>query len=61
MMANRQEFWNGPPARLPDAFCMSKQKGQRTITAVCEVWTHPVGWELRLILGGHRTQMTSVR
>ena len=39
---------------------MSKQKGERTIAAVCEVWTHPSGWELRLIIGGHRMQMTSV-
>ena len=52
MVAHRpSEFWNGPQARLPDAFWMSKQKGERTIAAVCEVWTHPSGWELRLIIG----------
>ena len=44
--------WNGLQARLPDAFWMSKQKGEHTIAAVCEVWTHPSGWELRLIIGG---------
>ena len=60
-MAHRpSEFSNGPPERLPAAFWMSKQKGGHTIAAVCEVWTHPSGWELRLIIGGHRMQMTSV-
>ena len=53
MVAHRpSEFWNGLQARLPDAFWMSKQKGEHTIAAVCEVWTHPSGWELRLIIGG---------
>jgi hypothetical protein len=61
MMAHRpKEFSNGPPKRLPDAFWMVKQKGERTIAAVCEVWTHRFGWELRLIIGGHQMQMTSV-
>ena len=61
MVAHRpSEFWSGPQARLPDAFWMSKQKGEHPIDAVCEVWTHSFGWELRLIIGGHRMQMTSV-
>ena len=61
MMAHRPSgFSNGPRERLPDAFRMMKQKSERTIAAVCEVWTHPSGWELRLIIGGHRMQMTSV-
>jgi hypothetical protein len=30
------------------------------LAAVYEVWTHPIGSELRLIIGGHRMQMTSV-
>ena len=59
-MRKKRAGWNGPSERLPDAFWMSKQKGERTIAAVCEVWTHPFGWELRLIIGGPRMQMTSV-
>jgi hypothetical protein len=30
------------------------------LSAVCEVWTHPLGWELRLMIDGHGMQMTSV-
>ncbi len=60
MQTGKREFWNGPPERLPDRFRMTKLKGDHIFTAVCEVWTHPSGWELRLIIGGHRMQMTSV-
>jgi hypothetical protein len=28
--------------------------------AVCELWTHPYGWELRLQINGHGLQMSSV-
>ena len=60
MPHSQREIWNGPPERLPDAFRLTKPKGDRVLSAVCEVWTHPSGWELRLIIGGHRMQMTSV-
>src|SRR5688572_16282037 len=36
----QREFWNGPPERLREAFRMTKQKGDRTFAAVCEVWSH---------------------
>jgi hypothetical protein len=49
----QREFWNGPPERLPDAFRMTKQKGDRVLSAVCETWSHPFGWELRLEIDGH--------
>jgi len=55
-----RQFWNGPPERLPDAFLVTKPRGDRVLSAVCEVWTHPLGWELRLIIGGHGMHMTSV-
>jgi hypothetical protein len=45
---SRREFWNGDPERLPDGFTVTKTKGDHVLTAVCEVWTHPLGWELRL-------------
>jgi hypothetical protein len=60
MQTRQREFWNGPAERLPDGFRMMKPKGDHIFTAVCEVWTHPIGWELRLIIGGHRMQMASV-
>jgi hypothetical protein len=39
---------------------MTKPKGDHTLTAACEVWTNPFGWELRLMIDGHGMQMTSV-
>jgi hypothetical protein len=33
--------WRGDPERLPDAFRVSKVKGDRIPSAVCETWTHP--------------------
>jgi hypothetical protein len=56
----QREFWNGPPERLPDPFRMTKQKGDRALSAVCETWSHPFGWELRLEIDGHGLQMSSV-
>jgi hypothetical protein len=35
-----------------DAFRVTRTSGERTSTAVCQVWTHPAGWELRLSLEG---------
>ena len=45
---------------LSDAFRVTKQKGERTATAVCEVWSHPFGWELRLEVDGRGLQMSSI-
>jgi hypothetical protein len=39
---------------------MTKQKGEGSASGVCEVWSHPFGWELRLIIDGHGLQMSSV-
>ena len=43
---------NTMPERLPDAFNLVKEWGARTLTATCETWTHPLGWELRLLIDG---------
>ncbi len=56
----QRSIWNGPPERLSDAFRLMKQKGERTAAAVCEVWSHPFGWELRLEVDGRGLQMSSV-
>jgi hypothetical protein len=37
---------------------MQKTKGDRVLTAECELWSHEFGWELRLIIDGHGMQMT---
>jgi hypothetical protein len=33
---------------------------RRPLTSVCETWTHPLGWELQLLIDGHALQMSSV-
>jgi hypothetical protein len=53
-------IWNGPPERLSDAFRLTKQKSDSTLSAVCEVWSHEFGWELRLMIDGHGLQKSSV-
>jgi hypothetical protein len=52
--------WNSDPERLPDGFTVTKTKADQILKAVCEVWTHPFGWELRLMIDGHGLQMSSV-
>ena len=56
----QRPYWNGAPERLRDAFRMTKQKSDRTFAAVCEVWSHQFGWELKLMIDGRGLQMSSV-
>jgi hypothetical protein len=56
----QRDTWNGSPEHLSDAFRMTKPKGEAVSTAVCEVWSHPFGCELRLTVDGHGLMMTSV-
>ena len=46
---------------LTDGFTMTKPEGIQTHVAVCEVWTHPDGWELRLTTNGQILIATVVR
>ena len=52
MLASNDRFRNGLPERLPDGFTLTKTNGDPSHYAVCEVWTHPAGWELRLTING---------
>jgi hypothetical protein len=53
--------WHGTPERLPDGFTLTKTKGATSLTGVCEVWTHKLGWEMRLMIGdGHGMLVSSV-
>jgi hypothetical protein len=38
---------------------LTKSEGDETLAAVCEVWSHEFGWELRLMIDGHGLQMSS--
>ena len=48
----QREHWNGQPPYLGDLFRVSKTRGEKTLTALCKLWTHALGWELRLEISG---------
>jgi len=53
MNVPKPEFWNNAdPERLPDAWRLTKVKGEQTFTAVCQVWAVELGWDLRLFIDG---------
>ena len=56
----QRPFWNNAPERLPDAWTLTKPNGARTLTATCELWTHLLGWEIRLLIDGRGLQMSGV-
>jgi hypothetical protein len=60
MVHTQRTIWNGTPERLPEGFSLTKTQGDSAMTGVCEVWTHPAGWELRLTVDGHGLQVSSV-
>ena len=39
---------------------MTKPDGTPPHVAVCEVWTNPAGWELRLMMDGQNLPVTTV-
>jgi hypothetical protein len=48
------------PERLTEGFTMKKPEGVNTHVAVCEAWTNPDGWELRLTMDGHGQPTTTI-
>jgi len=46
------EHWNGRPTLLGDLFRVSKIRGDKRLTAVCKLWTHQLGWEVRPEING---------
>ena len=56
----QREIWNGPSERLFGRIPPDEAEGDHTLSAVCEVWSHEFGWELRLMIDGHGLQMSSV-
>jgi hypothetical protein len=49
-----------PRERLARGFQMTKRDGARTITAHCDVWSHPVGWLLHLWMDGRAITVETV-
>ncbi len=50
MTALQRPFWTGPPLKGEDVFTLRSHEENRLRVAVCEVWTHCFGWELRLFV-----------
>jgi len=48
----QRPYWNGTPIKGGDLFTLAKQKVGTDHTAVCELWSHQLGWDLRLVVGG---------
>ena len=52
--------WRCQPVRLPQGFRLTKPNGDHAISAVCEVRSHPDGWELRMVIDGHGLLLATV-
>ena len=60
MQTPKRKFSNNAEReRLPDAWKMTKSKGDHVLTAACEVWGVEIGWKLRLMIDRHGLQMSS--
>lgn len=46
MIVVQRAVWNGQPYRLEDRFLLTKNEHR----AVCEIWTHWAGWEVKLLI-----------
>jgi len=44
--------WNGQPTVLGDLFRVTKTRGDKQLEAACRLWTHQLGWEVRLEING---------
>jgi hypothetical protein len=48
----QREHWNGQPTYLGDLFRLKKPRGEKSLAAICKLWTHHLGWEVRLEIDG---------
>lgn len=44
--------WNGAPVAVGELFRLHRVRCGHPVAAVCQLLTHPVGWELRLEIAG---------
>lgn len=44
--------WREPPAMLGEGWSLRKGVCGHPRQAVCELWSHQLGWELRLVIDG---------
>jgi hypothetical protein len=48
----QRAVWDGHPVSLGTGFTLTKPKAGRELTAICGLWSHHFGWELRLEVNG---------
>ena len=53
----QRDEWNHQPRRQGETFRLRKGR----LTAECELWSHPLGWELRLVSGNEFLQTAVCR
>lgn len=51
--------WYGQAAKQGELFSMHKRRGRGQLHATGELWTHQLGWEVRLMIAGelHRSEV----
>jgi hypothetical protein len=48
----QRALWHGQPSELGTLFRVSKTRGDAKFHAVCVLWTHQLGFEVRLEVNG---------
>jgi hypothetical protein len=48
----QRPVWGGTPIKGGNMWTVRKAEGNTAHVAVCELWTHIFGWELRLLVDG---------
>ena len=56
----QREHWSGHPAPLGTGWTLHKSVCGKAREAVCELWSHQFGWELRLVIDGGILQRSHV-
>ena len=48
----QREHSNGQTTYVGDLFRVSRMRGDKPLAAICTLWTHHLGWEVRLEING---------
>jgi hypothetical protein len=48
----QREHWSDQPTYVGDLFRVAKMRGDKTLAALRKLWTHQLGWEVRLEIKG---------
>ena len=56
----QREFWSGHRVSLGTGWTLHKSVCGKAREAVCELWSHQFGWELRLMIDGGILQRSQV-